>query len=134
MRVILTYLVTCGSDITECTQKGLERFWRSIGILVADYIVESLSVNILSKDFEDILCISLVHTATAETFRVCVVYLPPSNSSRGDKSLEFVNVMRMLVLKLHSFDNFMICGDFNARCMATVLVFFSVLHYDNSFI
>ena len=96
-----------------------KKAWRGsggVGVLVANYVLESFSVNILSKDFEDILCISLVHTATAETFGVCVAYLPPSNSSRGDKSLEFVNIMRMLVLKLHSFDNFMICGDFNARC------------------
>ena len=96
-----------------------KKAWRGsggVGVLVANYVLESFSVNILSKDFEDILRISLVHTATAETFGVCVAYLPPSNSSRGDKSLEFVNIMRMLVLKLHSFDNFMICGDFNARC------------------
>ena len=85
-----------------------------MGVLVANHVLESFSVNILSNDFEDILCIS--HTATAETFGVCTAYLPPSNSSRGDKSLEFVKVMRMLVHKLHLLDNFVICGDFNARC------------------
>ena len=40
------------------------------------------------------------------------MYLPPSNSSRGEKCLEFVYVIRILVLILHLLDNFMICGDF----------------------
>ena len=40
------------------------------------------------------------------------MYLPPSNPSRGEKSLEFVYVIRILVLILHLLDNFMICGDF----------------------
>ena len=96
-----------------------KKVWRGsggVGVLVANHVLESFSVNILSNDFENILCINLVHTATAETFGVCTAYLPPSNSSRGDKSLEFVNVMQMLVHKLHLLDNFVICGDFNARC------------------
>ena len=72
-----------------------KKAWRGsggVGVLVANYVLESFSVNILSKAFEDILCISLIHTATAETFGVCVAYLPPSNSSGEDKSLEFVNI------------------------------------------
>ena len=83
------------------------------GVLVANHVLESFSVNTYNKSFEDILHVyySLVHSTT---FGVCVAYLPPSNSSRGNKSLEFVNVMQMLVIRLHLFDNFTICGDFNA--------------------
>ena len=70
----------------------------------------------MNQDYEDILCISLIHNRSLESVGLCVCYLPPSNSSRGDNSLEFFNVLKMLVLKMQMYDAFMLCWDFNARC------------------
>ena len=44
-----------------------------------------------------------------------ICYLPPSNSSRGDISLEFFNILRFQVSKYHDTGIVCICGDFNAR-------------------
>ena len=46
---------------------------------------------------------------------ICVCYLPPISSSRGDISQEFWDDLRCLVFENYQHGNFMICGDFNAR-------------------
>ena len=84
-----------------------------VGILIKNSIFESYSVAVVNQDYEDI---SLIHNRSLESVGLCVCYLPPSNSSRGDNSLEFFNVLKMLVLKMQMYDAFMLCGDFNARC------------------
>ena len=86
-----------------------------VGILCNNTLLQNFSITLLDNSHEDIISISLTNIHTAESVGICSCYLPPSNSSRGDKSVEFFNVMRMMVLKLQEFDNFIICGDFNAR-------------------
>ena len=46
---------------------------------------------------------------------ICVCYLPPANSSRGDKSTEFFDCLKAQIMEFHSYGKFFICGDFNAR-------------------
>ena len=52
----------------------------------------------------------------SEDFILCVCYLPPSNSSRGDNSVEFFDHLKANVYSYQSIGTFCICGDFNARC------------------
>ena len=47
---------------------------------------------------------------------VYACYLPPSNSSRGDHSQEFYDTLKSLVIDNYQLGDFVICGDFNARC------------------
>ena len=47
---------------------------------------------------------------------VCVLSPPPSNSSRGDNSVEFFDHLKANVYSYQSIGTFCICGDFTARC------------------
>ena len=47
---------------------------------------------------------------------ICVGYLPPSNSSRGNQTQEFFDTLKSLIIDNYHLGPFLICGDFNARC------------------
>ena len=86
-----------------------------MGILCKDTLLHQFSITVLDNNYEDIISISLTNNRTAESMGICACYLPPIKSSRGDKHIEFFNIMKMIVMKLQEFDNFVICGDFNSR-------------------
>ena len=46
---------------------------------------------------------------------ICVCYLPPANSSRGDRSTKIFDCLIAQIMEFHSYGKFFICGDFNAR-------------------
>ena len=47
---------------------------------------------------------------------MCICYLPPSNSSRGDLSIEFYDHLKSTMHEFQDIGTFWICVDFNARC------------------
>jgi len=49
---------------------------------------------------------------------ICVCYLPPAGSSRGDQSQEFLDTIKALVIDNYHLGPFLLCGDLNARCGA----------------
>ena len=72
-----------------------------------------ITVSVLDDKSEGILWV-LLQTPN-QSISLCVCYLPPSNSSRGDISLEFFNNLRLHVSKYQDSGLLCICGDFNAR-------------------
>lgn len=87
-----------------------------VGILVKLEILESFDVAVISDKLEGILWIELIHKGSRRTFGICSCYLPPSGSSRGDQSVEFFESLKALIIENYSVDDFIVCGDFNARC------------------
>lgn len=53
---------------------------------------------------------------TSESFSICVCYLPPANSSRGNSANEFFDHLKSNMCSLQNIETNFICGDFNARC------------------
>ena len=70
----------------------------------------------ISDKFEGILWIQLIHKLVRRSIGICACYLPPSGSSRGDQSSEFFDSLKALIIENYSVEDFVICGDFNARC------------------
>ena len=87
-----------------------------VGILVKNSLLASFDVAVVSEKFDGILWVQLIHKDSKQTIGVCVCYLPPAGSSRGDQSLEFFDTLKALVIENCQVDELLICGDFNARC------------------
>ena len=86
-----------------------------VGILIHKCLLSQLSVQVLDDTCEGILWIQLLDNNAHCLLCLCVCYLPPSNSSRGDISVEFFDCLKSQVLEFHSYGRMLICGDFNAR-------------------
>ena len=86
-----------------------------VGLLVKDTVFHKFTVSVLDNKSEGILWALLLDQASQHSISLCVCYLPPSNSSRGDMSLEFFSNLRLQVSKYQDTGLLCICGDFNAR-------------------
>lgn len=87
-----------------------------VGILVKTSVLHTYSIAVVEEKFEGILWIQLIHKHTKAITGICVCYLPPPNSSRGDHSQEFFDTLKSLIIDNGHLGDLMICGDFNARC------------------
>ncbi len=87
-----------------------------MGILVRDTVFKHFTVTVVEKGHEGILWIQLINRQNKATLGVCSCYLPPGNSSRGDTSQDFFDTLKALVIDNFPHANFVICGNFNARC------------------
>ena len=88
-----------------------------VGFLIKSHILNTFTVKILDNSFDDTLWIKLINkNDDSIEIILCVSYLPPPNSSRGNNSQEFYE--RMLTNTYTYCDNLspvIILGDFNAR-------------------
>ena len=87
-----------------------------VGILIREHLVQQFSLEVVDNEFEGILCLLFNGIQCDESFGVCVCYLPPANSSRGNTAVEFFDHLAGTVSSLHDVDKLCTCGDFNARC------------------
>ena len=87
-----------------------------VGILIKRSTLEHFDVAVISDKFEGILWVQLIHRLSKRSIGVCVCYLPPIGSSKGDQSAEFFESLKALIVENYSVEDFVICGDFNARC------------------
>ena len=86
-----------------------------VGLLVKDTVFHRFTLSVLDNKSEGILWVPLLDQVSQASIALCVCYLPPSNSSRGDISLEVFNNLRLQVSKYQDSGLLCICGDFNAR-------------------
>ena len=87
-----------------------------VGILIRDSVLKQYSVASISDKHEGIIWLQFINRTTNKQFGICVCYLPPAGSSRGDQSQEFFDTLKALVIDNYHLGEFLICGDFNARC------------------
>lgn len=89
-----------------------------VGILISLNLLKHFNIAVISDKFEGILWVQLVHKYNKYSLGICACYLPPAGSSRGDYSQEFFDSLKSLIIDNYHVDDFLICGDFNARCGA----------------
>ena len=69
------------------TSKRAVRGSGGVGVLVKESMFDRFSIDIVDKSHEDILWIACTQISNPENIVfICVCYLPPAASSRGDKS------------------------------------------------
>ena len=101
---------------TSYTGQSLKQFmaqgwgWGG-GLLVKDTLFHKFTC-VLDNKSEGIL---LLDQASQYSISLCVCYLPPCNSSRGDISPEFFTNLRLQVSKYQDSGLLCICGDFNTH-------------------
>ena len=85
-----------------------------IGLLVKLSMYENFKVNVLDNNrYEGILWVKFEHISSPKIiFLICVCYLPPNISSRGDTSQEFFEKLGNQYLLYHNMGTVCICGDF----------------------
>ena len=96
-----------------------KRAWRGsggVGILIRVGVLDKFDVAIISDKIEGILWIELINKNSRQGIGICSCYLPPTGSSRGDQSVEFFESLKALIIENYHVDDFIVCGDFNARC------------------
>ena len=87
-----------------------------VGVLVKESMFDRFSIDIVDKRYEDILWITCTQLNNPENVLfICVCYLPPAASSRGDRSHDVFDILRSQCLKFQHKGEILICGDFNAR-------------------
>ena len=89
-----------------------------MGIIVKDNLLSWYSISIIDSQFEGIIWLQFIHldASIAQDFCICVCYLPPSNSCRGDNASEFFAHLNSTIYSFQNIGPFCICGDLNARC------------------
>ena len=88
-----------------------------VGMLVKHNVYNKFKVNVVDTSYEGILWVKFEHRENPPvTLLVCVCYLPPSRSSRGDTSLEVFENLGNQYLLYSNLGPVCICGDLNARC------------------
>lgn len=87
-----------------------------VGVLIKHSVLEHYNVAAIAEKYEGILWLQLIQRQNGKQVGICVCYLPPIGSSRGDKSQEFFDTLKALVIDNYHLGDFLICGDLNARC------------------
>lgn len=93
--------------------------WRGsggIGFLIKNSLYDNFEVNILDDSRDDILWIYLKNKDDPElTLYLCVCYLQPERSSRGNIAQEFYDCLLSQMYLYSTGCPIFICGDFNGR-------------------
>lgn len=86
-------------------------------MLVKENLYRKFNISVIDSSFEGIFWVKFEHHDTPQsTFLLCVCYLPPGSSSRGDSSQDFFENLGNQYLLYSNLALVCICGDFNARC------------------
>ena len=87
-----------------------------VGFLVSNTALGTYTVHILDQSREDVLWVKL-QSKSDDEFAVilCVCYLPPEGSSRGDNAQEFYDSLLTQVYMYHDGNPMVISGDLNGR-------------------
>ena len=89
-----------------------------VGVLLKNSFLSNNSIDMIDREHEDILWITVSNNATGVKLCICVAYLPPVGSGRHHEPELFFT--RLLVLeKVHTYQNIgtmLLMGDWNARC------------------
>ena len=88
-----------------------------VGMLVRLTLFDRFKVKVLDSSYEGILWVKFQsHDKVKMCFLICICYLPPHASSRGDTSQEFFEKLSSQCLLYPALGIICLCGDFNTRC------------------
>ena len=74
------------------------------------------SVETIDTSFDGNIWLVLSPNYGGEELAICVCYIPPEFSSRGDCSQEFFDWLASQIVEYSCGRQVIVCGDFNARC------------------
>ena len=104
-----------GHNRTNISRRAI-RGSGGVGVLIKESMFNRFSIDTVDKRYEDILWISCTQIDNPDNvIFICVCYLPPAASSRGDRSHDVFDILRSQCLKYQDKGKILICGDFNAR-------------------
>ena len=87
-----------------------------VGALIKESLLSLYSVETIDKSFDGTLWLVLSPKGGGEEVAVCVFYIPPESSSRGDCSQEGFDLLASQMFEYSCGRQVLVCGDFNARC------------------
>ena len=87
-----------------------------VGVLIKESLLLLYSVETIDTSFDGIIWLVLSPNYGGEELAICVCYIPPESSSRGDCSQEFFDWLASQIVEYSCGRQVIVCGDFNARC------------------
>ena len=106
--------------------------WRGsggIGFLIRNSVFNNFDIDILDNSRDDILWVNLNRkNDTNLVIRICICYLQPERSSRGNISQEFYDHLLSQMYLYSTGDPILICGDFNGRIVDEKYLIDSINH------
>jgi hypothetical protein len=87
-----------------------------IGLLIKESLLDVFSVEVLYDTHEGILWKSLKHKTSNFSFKICVCYLPPENSTRVVNAIDFFDNLLTGIYDYQGDGLWYLCGDLNSRC------------------
>ena len=104
-----------GQNRTNISENAL-RGSGGVGFLISDKLLTDYNYDVIDDTYEGILWIKLSLKHDPETsVLLCVCYLPPEGSSRGNQVQEFYDTLLAQVYLHWDGSPTLICGDFNGR-------------------
>ena len=85
-------------------------------VFIRTQLLTHFEVTVLDDSIEDILWVKLLHRESNQCYSICVCYLSPEGSSRMVDPHEYFENLLSQIYIYQTLGQFMICGDFNARC------------------
>ncbi|CAG2208741.1 unnamed protein product [Mytilus edulis] len=88
-----------------------------VGILIRNDVRDEFNINIVEDNTDGIIWVKFEDKTFAHNcFYVCVIYLPPENSTRAVNIHEFFDILMTNIYTIPQGKPFYICGDWNSRC------------------
>ncbi|VDI02802.1 Hypothetical predicted protein [Mytilus galloprovincialis] len=88
-----------------------------VGLLVRNDFDQQFNIEIVDDNTDGIMWVQFKDKrCNANMFYVCVVYLPPENSTRAVNVHEFMETLMTHIYTIPQGNLFYLCGDFNSRC------------------
>ncbi|CAG2237220.1 unnamed protein product [Mytilus edulis] len=88
-----------------------------VGILIRNDVRDEFNINIVEDNTDGIIWVKFEDKNFAHNcFYVCVIYLPPENSTRAVNIHEFFDILMTNIYTIPQGKPFYICGDWNSRC------------------
>ena len=85
-------------------------------VFIRTQLLTHFEVTVLDDSIEDILWVKLLHRESNQCYSICVCYLSHEGSSRIVDPHEYFENLLSQIYIYQTLGQFMICGDFNARC------------------
>ena len=105
----------CGHNRVKLSTRAI-RGSGGVGFLIANRVLHRDHVDIIDKTFDGILWIELKMKNDHDIkLLLCVCYLPPEGSSRGNIAQEFYDTLLSQIYMYYNDSPMLLCGDYNDR-------------------